>query len=399
MKTTNLSARKAALACAISLIALGTAGAANPSDPSPRIDPRMAAAMERDLNLSPAQFARYVAKQRAAYDQLALAEARFGESFGGAWFERDASGEYKYIVATTSSAKQAAINGAEVRNVRHSLRQLEDAVTSLNRFAPSGVTSGALKGVQFWKIDLPSNSIVIGTTPGALIRTADFLAKTPVDASLFRFETTAGVAMTTSWSFNIFGGNFYSSTLNCSVGFPVVRAWDGTKGFVTAGHCGAQGAPVSRSGVQIGWVQGSSFPGNDYAWANVRSTDVLYGIVDRYNGTADIVQGSATADVNAPICRSGYASGFRCGTITGIGVTVFYPGGPVYNLRSSNACVTGGDSGGSWITGTQAQGVTSGGNVDPATKTNCNLPVWQVNSFYQRLNPILSAYGLNLVLY
>lgn len=394
MAIQNPSVRKTILACAISLIAVGAASAA--SDPGIRIDPRMAAAMERDLNLSPAQFARYVHKQQAAYSQFAQAQKQFGESFGGAWFERDSSGEYKYIVATTNNARKIAIYGAEIRQIRYSLRQMEEAVTELNKLVPSSLKSGELKGIQLLRIDLPSNSVVISFSAGAALRAADFVARSPVDTGMVRFETIVGQSTTMSSSFGIFGGIRYN---DCSIGFPVIRAGDGTKGFVTAGHCGGQGAPISINGVQVGWMQGSSYPGNDYAWANVRSSDVLYGIVNRYDGSSDIVQGSATADINAPICRSGYRSQYRCGIITGIGATMFYPSGAVYNLRTSNACAIRGDSGGSWITGTQAQGVTSGGNDDGSGTGNCGLPQWQVVTAYQRLNPILAAYGLNLVLY
>ena len=99
----------------------------------------------------------------------------------------------------------------------------------------------------------------------------------------------------------------------------------------------------------------------------------------------------------ASVCRSGYASGWRCGTITSTNVTVNYSNGPVYGLRQSTACLTQGDSGGSWLAGNQAQGVSSGGQLNGGSPgSNCSFAT--PKSYYQRINPLLSAYGLSLVL-
>jgi len=51
-------------------------------------------------------------------------------------------------------------------------------------------------------------------------------------------------------------------------------------------------------------------------------------------------------------------------------------------------CAEPGDSGGSWLSANQAQGVTSGGSG------NCTSGG---TTFYQEINPILAAYGLTLV--
>jgi streptogrisin C len=64
-----------------------------------------------------------------------------------------------------------------------------------------------------------------------------------------------------------------------------------------------------------------------------------------------------------------------------------YAQGSVSGLSRSNACAEPGDSGGSWISGNQAQGVTSGGSG------NCSSggTMW-----FQPVNEILGAYGLTL---
>ena len=99
--------------------------------------------------------------------------------------------------------------------------------------------------------------------------------------------------------------------------------------------------------------------------------------------------------VGAAICRSGRTAGWRCGAIRAKGVTVNYQSGEtIVNLTQTTACSEGGDSGGSFITGTgQGQGVLSGGSGSckgRAGRTGGG------NSYYQPLAPLLSYYGLTL---
>ncbi|HTJ32155.1 MAG TPA: carbohydrate-binding protein [Dactylosporangium sp.] len=65
-----------------------------------------------------------------------------------------------------------------------------------------------------------------------------------------------------------------------------------------------------------------------------------------------------------------------------------YSQGTVTGLVRSNACAEPGDSGGSWLSGSQAQGVTSGGSG------NCTSGG---TMYYQPVNEILQAYGLTLL--
>nr|WP_289017620.1 trypsin-like serine protease [uncultured Aeromicrobium sp.] len=64
-----------------------------------------------------------------------------------------------------------------------------------------------------------------------------------------------------------------------------------------------------------------------------------------------------------------------------------YAQGSVYGLIRTSVCAEPGDSGGSAITGNQAQGVTSGGSG------NCSSGG---TTYFQPVNEILSAYGLTL---
>jgi streptogrisin C len=184
--------------------------------------------------------------------------------------------------------------------------------------------------------------------------------------------------------YDVRGGDEYilnSNTL-CSVGFAVHG------GFVTAGHCGGVGSPTHGSNwVAQGTVRGSRFPGSDYAWIELNASWTSLPVVNNYAGGTVEVRGSAVASVGSSICRSGRTTGWRCGVVQAHNVTINYAAGPVYGATQTNACAQGGDSGGSFISGNQAQGVTSGGSGNCTTGGT---------TFFQPVNPILAAYGLTL---
>ena len=394
MSNRTFTGRTNLVAASISLAICALAGTAVAAPAGDAIDPKIAAAMERDLGITAEQLPRYFRLERETYAKEAMARRQFGDRFAGAWLERDANGEFQYVVATTGVAKAGAVPGAKVRQVRHSLRELENTFASLNAVRRQAADGYRLQGVHSWYVEPQTNRVVVKVAPGSLLRAADFVAVSAANVDAIRFEIAEG---TPTLSANVIGGNAYnmSNGFTCSIGFSVTRG--ATKGFVTAGHCGAAGVGITIGGVSVGTMQARSFPTNDYAWANVRSTDTLFGTVNRYNGTTVPVRGRTESGLGAAVCRSGQSSGWRCGTITSLSVTVNYPQGAVFGLRQSSACTTQGDSGGSWLAGNQAQGVTSGGQLNggsPASNCGFANPV----TYYQRLNPILSAYGLTLVL-
>ncbi len=64
-----------------------------------------------------------------------------------------------------------------------------------------------------------------------------------------------------------------------------------------------------------------------------------------------------------------------------------YPQGVVYGLTRTDACAEPGDSGGSFVSGDQAQGVTSGGSGDCSSDGV---------TFFQPVAPILEEWDLEL---
>lgn len=380
-----------ALSLAAAVFAIGNTSAAEREQVLSKV---VANAMKRDLGMNDAQLAQYFNAERTAYVNEARVSKQLGERYAGSWLERGADGQYRYVAATTGSAKAAAADGIEVRQHRYSLRQLRNAAAELDAIHAGTVQKSRLVGVHAWAVDVPGNSVVVTVAPGHALRAVDFIAASSIDPGMVRFEMSPYEAPTTF--LNVVGGAEYQSGGGlCSIGFAVTRG--ATKGFATAGHCGGVGTQVRLSGTLVGSVQGQYYPGGDQAWANVRSTDTLFGQVTKYNGTVQRVLGQTVAPIGAAICRSGRTTGWRCGTVVSYNNTVNYGTGNVTGLTRSSACAGQGDSGGSWITGAgQAQGVTSGGQL-PAGQTN-NCSVASPISWFQPIGPILSRFGLSLVL-
>jgi streptogrisin C len=386
------NSRRTAIALSLAA-AVFAIGAASAQDRAPVLSKTVADAMKRDLRLNDAQLAQYFAAERTAFLNEARLARQLGDRYAGSWLERGADGGYRYVVASTGAVRGAKIAGVELRQSRHSLRQLEGAMERLNRVHALS-NKAALQGVHAWGVDLPSNSVVVTVAAGHALNAIDFVAISGIDAGMVRFEasqTEAPIPFV-----NVIGGIAYSSGGGrCSIGFAATRS--GAKGFATAGHCGGVGTVVGISGTTVGSVQARYYPGGDMAWASVRSSDTLLGQVSKYNGTVQRVLGRTEAAVGASICRSGSTTGWRCGTVTRKGVSANYGAGTVSGLTQSTACAGQGDSGGSWITGSgQAQGVTSGGSLPAGSNNNCGVasPV----TYFQPINPLISRFGLTLTL-
>jgi len=350
------------------------------SEPSPAqtaaaLSPQLKA-MQRDLHLTVAQAqARIVsdAQARAASQSL---RARLGSSYGGSWIGEDG----KLVVGTTSSAQSTLIRsmGATAKVVTRSSSQLAATQAKLDHYVTK---AGA--GVHSWYVDPTTNKVVVNADTASQAESFAKLAGagTADVRSVVTKETPRPMG-------DVRGGDQYSRPVTgglvlCSVGFSVIG------GFVTAGHCGAAGdSTLGVDGTAQGTYQASTFPGNDYAWVKTNSNWTPRPWVNNYSGGNVEVAGSQEAAIGAAVCRSGRTTGWRCGVIQAKNVTINYSAGAVTGMTQSNACAEGGDSGGSWISGDQAQGTTSGGTG------NCTDGG---TMFFQPINATLSHYGLTLV--
>lgn len=331
--------------------------------------------MQRDFGLTEGEAFARLADEKAATALEPKAQRAAGSAFGGSWFDAKTG---KLVVAVTKAGKAEAVRaaGADTRLVEHSAKQLDAAKARIDALpAPSGVSS--------WHVDPATSSVVVNVVASEQ-RDNDvrsFVAKAR-EAGPVTVETTAEAPQTFAAG-TVGGDPYYTGNVRCSIGFSVHG------GFVTAGHCGGAGQSVRGwDGSAIGNFQGSSFPGDDYAWVNVANGWWTVPVVIGWGTVSDqLVRGSNEAPIGASICRSGSTTHWRCGNVLAKNETVNYSQGAVHQMTKTSVCAEGGDSGGSFISGDQAQGVTSGG------WGNCS---GGGETWYQPVNEILNRYGLTL---
>ncbi|WP_328648184.1 S1 family peptidase [Amycolatopsis sp. NBC_00348] len=341
--------------------------------------PGLIAAMQRDFGLTTAQAETRLGQEMTASRVLPDAQRAAGNAFGGAWFD-PALG--KLVVGVTDPAAAAAVRraGAEPTTAAVSAAKLDAAKAAIDSAAKA---HPAPAGVSGWRTDARTGSVVVTLRPGA--QGAD------VDAFVAQARKAGPVTVTSTpkaetLSAGTVGGDPYyiNGNTRCSIGFSV------NGGFVSAGHCGGAGSSVvGWDGSAMGTFAGSSFPGNDYSFIRIGNGWWTAPVVLGWGTVSDaIVRGSWVAPVGTSVCRSGSTTHWHCGVVEGLNETVNYSQGAVYQVTRTNVCAEPGDSGGSFITGDQAQGVTSGG------WGNCSSGG---ETWFQPVNEILQTFGVGLV--
>ena len=337
------------------------------------------AAMQRDLGLSSAQAVARLKRAKWASGVSATLSAQTGATFGGAWLATDGT-TLKIAVTDPGAAAAVKAAGAVPVLVQRSAQTLDAAKAKLDAAAASTA------GLTGWYVDVTTNKLVVVAKPGATTAAKTFAKTAGVASSAVTVKSSTASPKPLA---DIRGGDPYFISLaeglaRCSIGFSVVG------GFVTAGHCGAPGDTTTDANQQpLGSVQASIFPGDaDEGFVAVNADFTPQPVVNDFQGHLLPVAGSTEAPVGAAVCRSGSTTGTHCGTIEAKNQTVVYPEGAVTGLTQTNACAEAGDSGGPWLSGDQAQGVTSGGSGD------CTVGG---ETFFQPVNEILQRNNLTLV--
>ncbi|WP_328876159.1 S1 family peptidase [Streptomyces sp. NBC_00287] len=367
--------RAAALLLALGAAVASLAPTAQATPDVPEMSPGLVQAMQRDLHLTKSEAERRLTAERQAITVDPRVKSLAGSSYAGSWFDADTG---KLTVATTdpSLAGELRAAGADVRRAVYSAARLDAAKEHLDR-------AEAPKGVTAWRVDHKANRVMVDVVAS---QRSDNDVRSFVDKALRAgpIQIREVSAAPRTFAAGTVGGDpYYTGNVRCSIGFSVHG------GFVTAGHCGQSGAAVRGwDHTAVGTFQGSSFPDNDYAWVSVGNGWWTVPVVLGWGTVPDqLVRGSNEAPVGASICRSGSTTRWHCGTVLAKNETVNYSQGAVRQLTKTSVCAEPGDSGGSFISGDQAQGVTSGG------WGNCSSGG---QTWYQPVNEILNRYGLRL---
>lgn len=356
-----------------------------PAQAAPSLHPKILAAMKRDLGLDAAQATARVAREISAGEVIKQLRTSAG-TFAGAWVSNDGN-TINVGITDEASANEVIAAGATPHIVTNTLSKLEEAKEALDKLhkeQPSTFDTGngdAASGIAAWFVDVIANKVVLNALSGSTAHAKELAAQVGLADGEFEVRT---VKQMPSIFATVEGGDAYliGGSSRCSVGFTVGG------GFVTAGHCGGVGASVTTGGGEgLGSFSGSSFPGEDMAFVSTSGGHDLRPYINGYGSGSLPVTGSNEAPVGSSICRSGSTTGVHCGQVQGTGATVNYPQGTVFGLTQTSVCAEPGDSGGSFYAGSEAQGVTSGGSGNCASGGT---------TYFQPVNPILSAYGVSL---
>jgi streptogrisin C len=336
---------------------------------------------KRDEHLTPQQALDRAKDETAARRKVAALSKSLGSAYAGAWFD---GANRKLVVGLIDRTRIEEVKaaGAEPKLVRHNLAGLTGVKSRLDRFgenAPSAVVS--------WYVDPPTNSVVIEAKkdPGA----DAFIAKAKGVGDMVRVEWTTKSPRT--FSDVIGGGGFTIGDARCSVGFSAIGP-NGTKHIITAGHCTQNTGVVLVDGTELGRVDAGTFDTDgDFGLIDVTDPDAqTTAFVDTHDGGPITVTGTEPAPLGASVCRSGSTSGFACGEITTLDETVNYGNGSIVRgLTRASVCAEAGDSGGSVVSGTQAQGIISGGIGDCATGGT---------TFFQPIVEAATKFGVTVVI-
>ncbi|MFI0421334.1 S1 family peptidase [Spongiactinospora sp. 9N601] len=370
MPRTPLSIAGAVLA--VGVLALSAAPAPASAQPAPGLID----ALRRDLGLSAAQASDRVINEQRARDIEPALRGGLGDRFGGSWLTPSGT----LVVATTHAGDVPAIaaRGAQPKVVARPLARLDAIKAALD------VADGREK-VAAWYVDVVTNSVVVLAADPAAAEA--FVRGSGVDASAVRVERSAERPAPYA---DIRGGDeiYVDGKGRCLVGFSVRQG--AKQGFVTAGHCGANGALVRThpGGPAIGKFESASFPRNDYAWASLYPGWNAIGYIKGGPSGQSPIRGATESYAGASVCSYSPVSGWRCGVIQQLNTSVTYPEGTVTGLTRTSVCSEPGSSGAPFVSGDQAQGVLSGGSGNCATGGT---------TYFQPIKGALTAFQLTLV--
>lgn len=387
----TLSAAAAATALCVAPATASTASAANPgpstgplaTDSGSSVAEMSAQWLAKDQGLSVEAARDRVAAQDGLARTATSLEKSLGAKAVGTWINQK-SGALVVNVTDAAAASKVRAAGATAKVVGADKARLAAS--------EKAATAAGGKDIVSSHVDPVTNKVIVTVPADRVEATRAKIADPSV--------TVEGTQAKVTTQANVYGGQQIEfSGYVCSLGFNATKA--GASVFITAGHCAEGNQTFSKNGTTLGQTQAFSFPGNDYAYSSLTSSWTGVGAVDLWTGSARAVSGASNAPVGTAICKSGRTTNWTCGSVQAKNATVKYSNADgststVGGLTKSNTCTEGGDSGGSWMAGSLAQGVTSGGAGYGANGV-CGEKVGQPNiAYFQPVDEILSTYGLTL---
>lgn len=370
------------------MLSVSLVSAAQTSHAAPRYDREMVSALATSLGVSEDAAAARLDSQGAQHKALKMLVGK-GVATDGAFFRAD--GKLTVNAGDAKAAKAIEEAGLTARVAQRGQAALDRIKADLDARA----VKQAPIGVVAWSVDLSSDTVTVEVNNDSSAAARSFIKAAKAHGDAVRIVT--GKAEVEPKAVVPPGSKMTFDGMYCSVGFGAHDA-SGKQYLVTAGHCVEfledlyyNGSHFAK-GTNTRYVYGQ--PSVDMGIAAVDADDSIGMSVNTYGqGGSPVVQGSTRAVPGASLCKAGATTGWTCGKVNSYNATVNYPSTVVTGLASSSVCVESGDSGGAYISGNQAQGMTSGGPKNQ----KCNRGVYSSgSSYFQPLDDALSHYGLTL---
>jgi hypothetical protein len=361
--------------------AVGAVFLAPSATAAPQYDSAMVEALAVELGTTPSQAAARLDQQQRLTGKLAALQAA-GVSTDGAYFDRTGA-----LIVATSSPDKVKSAGLTPRAAVRGERALNRLSGQVERAIGAELTQ-----VQSWGPDLERDQVVVTVEPGAsdaLVSKLSALDGVTVERGAARVVPQADVVP--GRIMDLVPGT------NCSLGFTGTR--NGAKVMLTAGHCVVSNPDVlDANGTHIGKGVGTRFPSVDMGIMNIDAEDTPRGYVDTRMSSTVAIRGMSKAPVGTTICKAGNTTGWTCGKITHYNQSVRYSSESVTTtgLARATVCTEGGDSGGAYISGNTAQGMTSGGPSGSECGFNQGANATGSYSFYQPVVDAANFYGVTL---
>lgn len=343
--------------------------------------------MARSANRTVEQQRSYL--ERKAQQNNTYAELSANNSYDGAFFTEQ--GDLVVQAAPNSAAAKAAkAKGLQVRSPQRGEAKLNDMVGQVTAVVGDKVASVSP--------DVAADKLIVTSTAPdatrqALSRFGDAVEVRQGEANRVQIAVKGGDKVTMA------SGGY------CSAGFPA-RTSSGRKVMIWAGHCVEGQSTFSVGGTKIGTPAGTAFGSydgvadRDIGAVYIDAEDQMTTQVNGYGRTVSQAdKGPWKAPVGTDMCKSGATSGITCGQVSSYNNSVTYSDNSgrtvaqVSGLGRSTVCTAPGDSGGAYVSGGYAVGMTSGG---PSSQT-CTFNGGYLSgksSYFQPVTDALSYYGL-----
>ncbi|WP_018155432.1 S1 family peptidase [Demetria terragena] len=376
---------------AVALSSGATAAPAPPSDTSGTFKDAAASFVAKDRGISTTAARAVISTQERQRKTLRTVERTV--TADGSYFKGD-----KLVVVVTSQKAAAKVRSAglsaRVGGGESTLGKRADALV-----ADLGKRSTHIQSIEPDVTTGTLNVTVTDSAPSSVITqiksTTDGTVKRGDDLSTYA-DVIPGQAM----RFDPNDPNKY-----CSLGFPG-RLAGGHTVLLTAGHCVLAKYPnvYNAAGTKLGYTFATRFTEGrasvDMGIMDIDNEDTGQPYVDTRAGVTLPVRGMQKAPINAAVCKAGNTSGWTCGNVKSYNNRVTYTNQagvrtPVSGLARTTVCSAPGDSGGAYIWGDQAQGMTSGG---PTTQ-RCAFNGGNIKNSTSYVQPVWDAaknYGVTL---